>query len=170
MVGPLSFGLEREPEFFALTRVQGEGGRVVVVDAPADAADRGGPGQIVGMATIAPHRVFLQGAVAHLPYLGDLKVHPGHRGEGHVPALIRFVVDDLEATGAALGFSIVLAGNRAMAPIVERRDGAVRFHPIATLRNHTIFFGPRKRAPAGVEVRPATSGDVPDMVALWNRV
>jgi hypothetical protein len=160
--GPVRYCLEREPEFLALTRLQGRGGRVAVVD--------GAPGELAAMGMVAPDRLRLFGRTEEIPYAGDLKVDPSFRESGLAGRIYRFLLPEVRAGSAELCSTLVLRGNPLMASIVANRRAAIRYHPVATLHNFTVFFGPRKRAPAGVRVRAARDGDLGAMVELWNRV
>jgi hypothetical protein len=162
MVGPLSYCLEREPDFFALTRLQGEGGRVAVVDGEA--------GELAAMAMVAPDQLRLFQLPQRILYGGDMKVDPSLRSHGLAGKMMRFVAREMIAAGFDLIYGLVLAGNPNMEPIIAARGAPVRFYKLATLANYTVFFGPKRRPPKGISVRRATDGDLGAMVALWNRV
>jgi hypothetical protein len=160
--GPVSYCLEREPEFFALSRLQGDGARVAVID--------GAAGELCAMAMFAPDRLRLFRSLQSIPYAGDLKVDPAFRAAGLAGRLYKFLAREALREKLDLFTSLVLHGNQFMAPIVENQAAAVRYHRVATLANFTVFFGPRKRAPGGVTVRSARDGDLAAMVELWNRL
>jgi hypothetical protein len=160
--GPISYSLEREPEFFALSRLQGDGARVAVVD--------GAAGELAAMGMFAPDRLRLFGSLQPIPYAGDLKVDPAFRAAGLAGRIYKFLAREALRDKLDLFTSLVLRGNQFMAPIVGNQAAAVRYHRVATVANFTLFFGPKKRAPGGVTVRRARNGDVAEMVELWNRV
>src|SRR6185503_8785547 len=111
MRGPVSYCLEREPDFFSLTRLQGDVAKVAVVD-----AERGGA--IDAMATGVHVTRRIAGEPRRLLYLADLKVRPEARGRGLASRLMRRAALEMEH-GATPAFGIVLGGNRAMAPLVD---------------------------------------------------
>lgn len=164
MVGDFTLCVDRAPDFLALNRLEGDSWRVGVVDGPA--------GTPVGCIATSERTVYLHGAPARTMYVGDLKVHPAHRGGAVADALTCYARD---ATLAAGGPGVptlltVLAGNRPM----ERRAAGPRRLPqlarFATIRSYAVpLLWPRLERP-GLRV---TAGDVRDleaMVALWRRV
>lgn len=166
MEGAITMCVEREPDFFALNRLEGDVWRVGVADLP------GHP--VAGCAAVALRRVNLCGRAQTIAYASDLKVHPLHRGGGVALALLRWGSDVCREFGGAdiPVLSTVLAGNRAMERMTEGRHGRlpawVRF---ATIRAHAIpLFVPRRVRDAGLRIAPATAGDVDAMLALWSHV
>jgi hypothetical protein len=162
MVGPVAYCLEREPDFFALTRLQGTGAEVAVIDGQE-------PGTLAAMATRVPVVRRIGGTLRRMSYFADLKVHPHRRDEGHARSLFllgreRMVRDQTP------GYGVVLGGNSALAPILGRGAAGLRFRRIATIRNYAVFSGRRRPLPDGVRVRRATEADPGVLVALWNRV
>jgi GNAT superfamily N-acetyltransferase len=172
MIGPICYCLEREPDFFTLTNLQGQNAQVGVIDGAE-------PGTIDAMATSVGVMRRIGGAVRPLRYLADFKVHPRARGRGLAGRLMRRAGDDL-ARDRIPGFGIVLAGNRAMSPLLARSEAHLRFRPIARLCNHSVLIArsprsrasadARKHAPAPVAFRRAKRSDAGELVALWNRV
>jgi ribosomal protein S18 acetylase RimI-like enzyme len=161
MVGPLAYVLEREPDFFALSAIQGEGGRVAVVP------DRD-PVDLAAVGTVALQDVWFCGEIRRGAYAGDLKVRPERRGEGHAGRIFRFLLDQV-GSELDFGFGLILSGNETMAPIVAARDQPLRYERLATLRNFSLFFGRRQGTVPGVTVRACTDADIPALVDLWNR-
>jgi GNAT superfamily N-acetyltransferase len=164
MKGSIAMLFERSPDFFALSRIQGDGARVCVIDDHE-------PGKLAAVAAMARfNQVYVDGEPRSADYACDLRVHPQYRGTGLYKHVYDFMVQSSLDEGADLGFTTVMKGNRAMARIVEGRAGVVPYRHITTLRNFTVHFLLPKRPVSGVHVRPATAADIPEMVALWNRV
>ena len=165
--------VHRAPDFFALSRLQGDPWHLLVAE---DA--RAG---VVGCVGSAVRRLWMGGRPTRVMYGGDFKLHPAFRGRGRGVAdrLLRAAWDLCEATGLpAVGAA--LAGN---APIERRAaaspTGLPPVRPLGTVRVHTLLLpGLRVPRPArlrpggarGIVVRAAESGDVPEMLALWDRV
>ncbi len=159
MVGPISYCLEREPEFFALTRLQGiDGGRVAVVD--------DGAGGIVAMAMMAVQNVWIAGEKERVAYLGDLKVDPDYRRAGLGSSLRSFVTRELQAAGITRAYFLVLSGNATFRP---RSSGSPFFRRQRLIRNFIVPFGSRRSRPSGIAITPASLDAIPDMLELWNR-
>lgn len=163
--GAIDMVFDRAPDFFALSRLQGAGAQVCVVDGEA-------AGTLDAAAAVAAlPRVFVDGSPREVFYACDLRVHPAVRGGRTVKRLY----DHLTAFGVAergwdLGITTVMKDNAAMAPVLAGKAGLVPYHHVGTLRNFTVQFLLPKRRPAGVDVRRAVEADLPAMVALWNRV
>jgi ribosomal protein S18 acetylase RimI-like enzyme len=159
MVGPVRYCLEREPDFFALTRLQGSaGGRIAVID--HDNA-------IVAMILMATQTVWVGGESRQAAYVGDLKVDPDHRHRGYTGRLVRFLADELRRLGISRSHFVVLAGNPAFARLAR---SSRRFQKLRSIRNFIVPFRSRRPAPSSHVIRRATPDAIPEMLALWNRL
>jgi hypothetical protein len=164
MRGDLTMCVDRAPDFFALVRLEGERWRVGVADAE---------GTVVGCVAASERATYVDGSPRRTAYLGDLKVHPAHRGGFAADALEQFAREACRGYGGDdfLGLVTVLGGNRSM----ERRAAGPRGLPMltrfATLHVHAIpLLWPRPTSVAGLTVRPARDEDVDEMGALWARL
>jgi N-acetylglutamate synthase-like GNAT family acetyltransferase len=164
MVGDMTMCVERAPDFFALSRLEGERCRVGVAD---DA------GQVVGCVMASERWSYLDGQARRSGYAGDLKVHPLHRGSGAADGLVEFVRtscrefggDDLPVLGT------VLAGNRGMERRAQGPRGLPAFEFFATLNVYAIpFLWRRSSVVAGLSVSPAKDDDIQEMAELWSRI
>src|SRR6266581_188027 len=114
MRGELTLCVRREPDFFALNRLQGDRWDVGVVDA--------GRAGVIGCIAIAERLAYVNGVPAPTAYVSDLKVHPAFRGRrngtGRVAdALPEYARETLGASGPHMPVLVtVLGGNAAMAP------------------------------------------------------
>ncbi len=161
IVGPVSYALEREPDFFALTALQGDdGGRVAVI---AEGQD------IIAMAMMAPMRAWIGGEIRQSAYLGDLKVDPRHRNSGVGGRVVRFIGDALKREEIAVSSFLVLAGN-PMLEMIESGGAHFGVRNLRPIRNSFILFGSPRRPSSGVSVSRASPDDIPEMIELWNRV
>ena len=160
--GPVSYTLEREPDFFALMALQGdEGGRVAVIG--------DGHRDIVAMAMMAPMRAWIGGEVRQSAYVGDLKVHPDHRNAGLAGRIVRFIGDELKRQGIDLSSFLVLAGN-PMLLRMETDDAPFGVRNLRAIRNFLVLFGSRRSRTADVTVSGASRESIPEMIEVWNRV
>ena len=71
MRGDITMCVDRAPDFFALVRLEGERWRVGIAE---DA------GQVIGCVAASERHAYVNGATTRTTYVGDLKVHPAHRG------------------------------------------------------------------------------------------
>lgn len=165
MHGAIDMVFDRAPDFFALSRLQGEGAEVCVVDGEA-------PGTLDAVAAVASlPRVYVDGTPREVFYACDLRVRPDVRGGRTVKRIYDFLTTHgVETRGWDLGITTIMKDNAAMAPVLAGKAGLLPYHHAGTLRNYTVQFLLPKRRVKGVHVRPATDDDVPAMVALWNRV
>jgi hypothetical protein len=164
MRGDLTMCVDRAPDFFALVRLEGERWRVGVAE---DA------GTVVGCVAASERLAYVNGTATRTGYLGDLKVHPAHRGGFAADALEEYAREAGRGYGGddMLALVTVLAGNRAM----ERRAGGPRGLPIltrfATLDVHAIpLLWRRAERVAGLRVDPARDEDLDEMSELWSGV
>lgn len=161
MRGPVSYTLEREPDFFALTRLQGTHGSRVAVITEGD--------EVIAMAMHAPMKAWVGGEVLRSAYLGDLKVHPEYRSAGLAGRILRFVVDELRRERIALSWFLVLAGN-PMIQLMENGEAHFALRNLRAIRNFFLLFGSSFGPSAGVTVSPASQESIPEMIEVWNRV
>ena len=170
MRGELTLCVRREPDFFALNRLQGDRWDVGVVD--------GGRAGVIGCVAIAERLAYVNGAPAPTAYASDLKVHPAFRGRrngtGRVAdALTEYARETLGAIGPHMPVLVtVLGGNAAMAPRLCGPRGLPRFIRFATIRTFAVpLFTLRRLDPLpGLSVRPAEERDLDEMAALWRAV
>ncbi|WP_405163148.1 GNAT family N-acetyltransferase [Nocardia sp. NBC_01499] len=166
MEGDISLCIHREPDFFELSRLEGDPWRVGVVDGP--------DGVPVGCIGVSRRRLHFNGVPRDVAYIGDLKVDPDHRRRRIAVALALWaqrVAEELVGLDG-LRISTVLAGND---PIDRGRDAMAAFglglHQAAVVRSHSIpLMGPRRTARFRVTVEHATDAEVPELVRLWEQV
>ena len=157
--------VQRAPDFFALSRLQGDSWQLLVAE------DR--HAGIVGCIGIAERCVWLNGKPMRAMHVSDFKVDPEFRGRGVADRLTTAarvrcatVSPDIPVLLAAL------VGNRPM----ERRIPGPRdqppLTPFGTVRVHTLFALGRSttRRRAELAVRAAGPADLDAMAALWTRV
>jgi hypothetical protein len=166
MRGDIGLRIDREPDFFTLNRLEGELWQVGIV--------RGlGPGSVAGCVAVSARRVYVEGRPTATMYVGDLKVHPAHRGGPVADALEEYTRETCRELGGddVPSMLTILAGNGPM----ERRTLGPRGLPVltrfATIRSHAIpFVWQRPRSVTGIRVAAARSADLEEMADLWSRV
>ena len=166
MRGDVGLRIDREPDFLALNRLEGEQWQVGVVPGLA-------PGSIAGCVAVSERRAYIDGRPTRTMYLGDLKVHPAHRGGPVADALEEYARAACRQMGGETVPCLltILAGNGAM----ERRTLGPRGLPVltrfATVRSHSIpFVWGRPQSVGGLHVDVARRSDVDEMARLWQQV
>ncbi|MEO7368582.1 MAG: GNAT family N-acetyltransferase [Gemmatimonadaceae bacterium] len=165
MRGDISLRFQREPDFFALSRLEGSDWSVDVIDA----VDR-----IAGCVGTSIREVYINGQPTRTGYVGDLKVHPAHRDHGTADSLSNqagYRMESLPDGSPAL--ITVLAGNSAMEKRLSGERGLDRFHWLATIRSYSIPILWKRRAKRSrvyMVVERAKWSDIGAMVELWTRV
>ena len=164
MRGDVTMCMDREPDFFALARLEGERWRLGVAERD---------GEIIGCVAASARTAYVGGYASPTGYAGDLKVHPAHRGGDSADALTRFASDTLRGFGgnALPTLVTILEGNRSM----ERRTigprGLPRMTRFATLEVHAVpFLWPRATKVDDISVESARDEDRDEMGALWRTV
>ena len=164
MEGDIGICVDRAPDFFALTRLEGERWRMGVVDSDDDS--------IAGCVLTAERHAWVRGVPSRMVYAGDLKVHPSHRGGAVADALVHYV----RAAGRSLGgnqaptWLTVLAGNVPMELRMRGPRGTPLLEPFATFRAHSVPLLWERGAPAGgYQVTQAAERDIEEMASCWRR-
>ena len=170
MQAGLTICVRREPDFFALNRLQGDRWDVGVVD--------GGRAGVIGCIGVAERLSYVNGTPQHTGYASDLKVHPAFRGRRNgtrsvADALTQYARETLGATEPRMPVLVtLLEGNGAMATRLPGPRGLPRFSRFATIRSFAVplFILRRLGVPRDLSVRPAEERDLDEMAALWRAV
>lgn len=159
-----AYRIDRSPDFFAYTRLQGHAHRVLLA-----ATDRP-----LGVLSVVFDRVHLGGQATEVAYTGDLRLDPSARGQGLGDRLMR---DGIRTAREHLGsdapiVTAVMADNpgglRKNANL--ERDGITRMRPIAEVDIAFVFPWTLRAPKSAFKLRQATPDDLPRMHALWRQV
>lgn len=164
MRGDISLRIQRDPDFFALNRLEGRDSRVWVVDAP----DR-----LAGCIATSFRDVYIDGAQLRTGYVGDLKVHALYRNAATADALCNYAGAQMDQLPSGTPTLVtVLAGNRAMERRLPGPRGVPAFEWLATIRSHSIpvLWKRKWNDRSTVKVEPAKWSDINEMVRLWSGV
>jgi ribosomal protein S18 acetylase RimI-like enzyme len=164
MTADVALCVHRDPDFFALSRLEGERWRVGVVE--------DGQGSLAGSIGVAERWAYLAGAATRTVYISDLKVRPEFRGRGVADALTEFAREAAgEVDPQAPTLLAALAGNAGIERRAPGPRGLPRLTHFATVRLHSIpLIGRRRpRGVAGLTVRRADDADIEEMAELWAR-
>jgi Acetyltransferase (GNAT) domain len=160
MEGSIGLCTERDPNFFALTELQGDPTYVAVAE--------DGDGRIVGCASLAFRRVYVDGREMPCLYAGDLKVAPGARGSAVVHRLHELLAEAVRDLPVDLGYTSILVGNSAAEALAGSRRGMPLYRPLGRVRVCALVGAALGRGDAN-GVATATHDDLPELVALLNR-
>ena len=144
MEGTISLRIDRDPDFFALLRLRGEG-KVLVASRGCDVA---------GCISAALRTVYVGGVPETIAYVGDMKVHPKFSGSRVALRLIQALERGLRLAGIDACFSVVAEGNQRAMPLFEGRLGIPRWTPLGEVSGG--------RTPAGR--RSAVDQNGPDRI------
>ena len=160
MEGSIALCTERDPNFFALTALQGDPTYVAVAE--------DGDGQIIGCASLAFRRVYVDGWETPCLYAGDLKVAPAVRGRAVVHRLHELLDEAVRELPVDLGYTSILVGNSAAESLAGSRRGMPLYRPLGRVRVCALVGASLgRRQPNGVTT--ATHDDLPELIALLNR-
>jgi GNAT superfamily N-acetyltransferase len=163
MEGDLTLCIERAPDFFALTHVEGDRTRLRVAESP---------GGLVGCVALAERTSHLDGRPARTLYAGDLKVAAPWRGQGVADALVADICELACRRGDAETpvLLTVLAGNHNMERRLDGPRGLPPLTRLATVRSLALPALRRRQRVEPWRIRAARPADVEAMLALWGRV
>jgi predicted N-acetyltransferase YhbS len=160
MEGSIALCTERDPNFFALTELQGDPTYVAVAE--------DGDGRIVGSASLAARRVYVDGRETPCLYAGDLKVAPRARGGAVVQRLHQLLDEAVSDLPVELGYTSIIVGNSAAEALAGSRRGMPLYRPLGRVRICAVVGASLGGwEPNGVTT--ATPDDLPELVALLNR-
>jgi hypothetical protein len=159
MPGSIAVAFAREPDFYAAVGIEGERADIVV------ARESARPEHLVGLASHATRRVWVNGEQRSLGYLSMMRAEAGWRGRKISTAGFAMIRQLMERDGAPFAISTVIADNaQARAALERRHEGFPTFAPrerIVTLLSPTWK---KRTPPSGVVVREATRADLGGIV------
>ena len=162
MVGDVSLRIDRGPDFFALSRLEGARWKVGVVERD---------GVIVGCVAISERLSYVNGRESRTGYASDLKVHPAHRDTMIADELSKYAErESAELPPAAPVLITVLAGNRSMERRLSGPRGVPALRHLGTIRTHSLPILWHRAVAGSIDVSPAGWRDLEEMASLWKQV
>lgn len=155
---------EREPEFFAASRVQGEFHQIGVArDTAADT--------VIGLGTRAVSAGFFNGQPAPVGYLGDLRVRDSARGGTLLARGYRLLREWHTDGRAQLYTTVIFADNAAaLTTIATGRADLPRYHDLGAVHCPGALLRRRKPAiDARCEIIRGNDALLPEILACLNR-
>lgn len=132
MAGVISLRIDREPDFFRLTRLRGES---IVLVAVAEQ-------RIVGCVTASVRSVYIDGTAHRVAYVADLRAHPALAGRGVPRRLLQALLEYRDSFDVDLCSCVVAAGNTRVLEVLERVDGVAPFTPLGRFFVYSILPSP----------------------------
>jgi GNAT superfamily N-acetyltransferase len=160
MAGSISLRIDRDPDFFALLRLRGEGKVYVAVRRR----------EVIGCISAALRTTYVSGVPETVAYVGDMKVHPRFSGTRIALRLIQTLEAHLRSVGSDLCFSVVADGNRSVMPLFEGRLGMPRWASLGRFLVDELIPSPflgRSRRQQCIE--SAEAADLPAIAMLLDR-
>lgn len=168
MPGAIAVSLQREPDFFLGSTVEGDVHQTIVGRLAGD------EGRLVGLASRSVRDAWLNGEVGRLGYLSALRIDRRFRGSGGTLREGYRMMRELHEAGDTPYYVTTIIGDNKLARTILERDRPWkptyrRWGAVSTLV--LPLWLPRIRPrPRGLEVRRAREGDRADIVACLQRV
>ena len=156
MPGAIGLRIDREPDFFRLLSLRGQGTVLV----------REEGGEIQGCISVSSRPVWALGTRQNLWYVGDLKVRPECRKQGVGAALAEAALDHLLGEGADLLACVVARGNRRVLTFLE---GKFRIPPFRSLGPLAVLMvlASHRRPGGRFIVREGRVTDAPELAEIY---
>jgi GNAT superfamily N-acetyltransferase len=161
MRGQLQVYLDRYPDFFAMTRLQGDRSYIYVAEDVR--------GDLVGSVVLIERQEYWHGKLVKVLHIGDLRTHPAWRGTRIAAKFVEIYRHKLLSEGYHHGSAEIMEGNAA--PVKAQRllgdaikvcyDGAIDLYQLLPLWN----YRPSKQ----YRYRRAEPEDLPAIAALLSR-
>ena len=162
MVGDVSLRIDRGPDFFALSRLEGARWKVGVVE-----RDK----VIVGCVAISERLSYVNGRESRTGYASDLKVHPAHRDTRIADELSKYAErESADLPPAAPVLITVLAGNRSMERRLSGPRGVPALRRLGTIRTHSLPILWNRPVAGSIDISRAGWRDLEEMASLWRQV
>lgn len=156
MEADISLSIERDPDFFALSRARGEG-RTYVAEVD---------GRIVGCGGVCRRRAYVLGSPSEIGYVGDLKVAPEFRRRGVARRILDVIARDESSVEAAPYVGTAAAGNADTERMLHRFGHDRHITRLGRFTSYQLLPFRRMRVEDRFEIRPARLEDEADLASL----
>ncbi len=158
MDGWISLRIDREPDYFRLLNMRGEG-KVLVASIA---------GRIVGAISVAYRTVYINGRPVRAGYIGDLRVHPRYSGSRITYNLLHSLHAYVKSLAVDIYFIVVAMGNHKVRGLIEGRFDFPKFQSVGTFYVYEILPLPYDMRYSTYEILDAPPTDIYDIHALLN--
>lgn len=161
MEGSVSVAVDRGPDFFRFSHLQGDAYESWVIEDNGD---------LIGNLTLVRRRVRCGDRVTNLLYGCDLRVHPHLRRKGAAHRLYHHFLQAGLLGEEDIGEAEIIAANtRALQLVRTTRQDVCRWFEPGTVRMYQILPFRPYALPHGYTVRTATPEDLPDLVDVLRK-
>ena len=158
MAGMISLCIDREPDFFRLVHLRGQG-KVFVATMNH---------KMAGCISVSYRTVFIERKPQRVGYVCDLKVHPLYRGSRVAIDLMTELMECAKSSGVDIFFCLIADGNTKTIPLLEGRLSVPKFHSIGKFLVYEILPSPINPAHKVYEVHEATEEHGPEIIQMAN--
>jgi ribosomal protein S18 acetylase RimI-like enzyme len=158
MPGVIGLRIDRDPDFFRLLSLRGEGTVLV----------RETDGEIQGCISLSHRCAWAAGAERELWYVGDMKVRPEAREKGVGASLAVGAFEYLLARGADLLACVVARGNRRALSFLEGKHQIPPFRSLGSL-SVLLVLASRRRPGGRYTIREGTLADAPELAEIYRK-
>ncbi|HXB92341.1 MAG TPA: GNAT family N-acetyltransferase [Puia sp.] len=167
MGGAVGLRIDRRPDFFGLLTERGSFAVWVAED---------DYGEIAGSFSFTKQSFIIHGERRSVFYLGDLKIHPRHKGSTLAFRLVKEMYRQLVKEDADLLFCTAAQDNDSVMDFFKGRAGIPSFQPLANFMLYQMIphrlssTGHYHSSIAGVTItRYSTTDDAPGLAGFYNR-
>jgi GNAT superfamily N-acetyltransferase len=156
MQADISLAIERDPDFFALSRARGSGRTYV--------AESGG--RVVACGGVCRRPAYVLGEPAEMGYVGDFKVLPSFRGHGLAQRILAAIVADERDAPPAPYVGSIAAGNAATDRMVRRIGRSRNLTPVGAFASYQLLPFFRPRVASRFDIGAAETRDEAELIEL----
>jgi ribosomal protein S18 acetylase RimI-like enzyme len=156
MAGRISLRIDRDPDFFALSRARGES-TVFVATARGD---------VIGCVSVSLHDAYVEGKLERIAHGNDLKVHPAFAGRRIGVRLLLAAENSLRSRGIDLSISLFAEGNDRVSRLAEGKHGQAVSLPLGKFFVDQLLPSPFRKRSGRYVIGDAGSQDLPEVAAL----
>jgi len=142
MNGKIILRIDREPDFFRLVSLRGEGKTFVAVSSR----------KLIGCFSVSEKEVFIDGQKSSVGYFADLRIHPSARGRIAAFRMAKASLGYAEQARSDLFYMVVSDGNTEMISMLTGRAGLPEFTRLGAFNVYSIFPSPIRRRSGKYEI------------------
>jgi GNAT superfamily N-acetyltransferase len=159
MAGRISLRIDRDPNFFALSRARGDSTFFVATFQE----------KVVGCMSASLHEVYVGGRLERIAHGNDLKVHPDFAGRRIAVRLIFALEKYLRSQGIDLSLSLYAAGNQRVVSLAEGKHGQPVSLHLGRFFVDQLLPSPFRGGSGGYAIREAEARDLPTIADMLDR-
>lgn len=162
MAGRIALRIDRDPDFFALSRARGESNFFVATF----------EGRVIGCISVSMHDAYIRGKLERVAHSNDLKVHPEFAGKRLSLRLLQVAENFLRSQEIDLSMSLFAEGNQRVVKLAEGKHGQPVSLPLGRFFVDQLLPSPFRGKPGRYsieEAQPQDLGEIAGMLDWSNR-